>query len=502
MFYRDKLYNAYGWISNEIGTGTYAKVYMSTDGYAIKVYPKMDVDFLIEVNILRGCNHPNVVKPIGLTRVKNEYWLYMYCAIGTLETVDVQKPACWYIYQILRALDYCHSNGIIHRDVKESNILVYENNHIQLADFGISRTQFCIGESHTGNVCSLWWRAPEILLGDKQYDYGIDIWSVGIILLDFLSPEHTTMGETADEQVLEIFRLLGTPNEIVWPGVTKLKRWPTCVQNFPGKTFNLDPVSHSMLKKLLAWKPHRVSAAKAMKHTFFQSVRDEINILFPHTKIPERDEFEVGVSILPPKTRAIVLEWLWEVEGLYKLGFNTLFTSYAIFDHWVTTRRTHDMFQLHVYALTCLYIADSIEGCAALTFDIMEQLIGGLYNAYDLERMVHDVLTNIQFKIPEECVYKGIAKIAPQKLSDNFYTYVVGVYLNYTLYTLFDHYDYYTIVTEYLSGMELTDHYNCINKEGFERMLKMSPELLGEYFCKTPVCRNIFFGTDNDASSN
>ena len=93
----------------------------------------------------------------------------------------------WYMFQILSALSYLHSNMILHRDLKTSNILVTNNHVVKLTDFGLARKLKYGGDQrYTTVVMTLWYRPPELLLGESHYGCEADIWSAGCIFGELL----------------------------------------------------------------------------------------------------------------------------------------------------------------------------------------------------------------------------------------------------------------------------------------------------------------------------
>lgn len=92
-----------------------------------------------------------------------------------------------YIFQLLNALHYCHTHRIVHRDLKPHNLLLNGEGHIKLADFGLARAFGLPIKALTHEVVTLWYRAPEILLGSKIYTMAVDLWSLGCIFAELVS---------------------------------------------------------------------------------------------------------------------------------------------------------------------------------------------------------------------------------------------------------------------------------------------------------------------------
>ena len=88
------------------------------------------------------------------------------------------------MYQIITAIKFCHCKRILHRDLKPQNLLIDKNGSIKLADFGLARAFGVPIRTLTHEVLTLWYRAPEILLGQKEYSTPVDIWSIGCIFFE------------------------------------------------------------------------------------------------------------------------------------------------------------------------------------------------------------------------------------------------------------------------------------------------------------------------------
>ncbi|XP_060058778.1 cyclin-dependent kinase 3 isoform X4 [Erinaceus europaeus] len=127
-----------------------------------------------------------------------------------------------YLFQLLQGVNFCHSHRVIHRDLKPQNLLINELGAIKLADFGLARAFGVPLRTYTHEVVTLWYRAPEILLGCKFYSTAVDVWSIGCIFAEMVTRRALFPGDSEIDQLFRIFRTLGTPSEAVWPGVTQL----------------------------------------------------------------------------------------------------------------------------------------------------------------------------------------------------------------------------------------------------------------------------------------
>ncbi|KAI1810475.1 kinase-like domain-containing protein [Poronia punctata] len=189
-----------------------------------------------------------------------------------------------FMSQLCDGVKYCHSHRVLHRDLKPQNLLINRDGNLKLADFGLARAFGVPLRTYTHEVVTLWYRAPEILLGGRQYSTGVDMWSVGCIFAEMCTRKPLFPGDSEIDQIFKTFRLLGTPTEKDWPGVTS---YPDFKASFPKwirdmnqpLCSNLDDAGLDLLEQMLVYDPAgRISAKQACNHPYFHG--------FSYTKAP------------------------------------------------------------------------------------------------------------------------------------------------------------------------------------------------------------------------
>ena len=145
-----------------------------------------------------------------------------YDLTGILETAEIrlsQDHIKSWSYQLLSGVHYMHTQRILHRDLKASNLLISKSGHLKIADWGLARSWSADMKRLTNLVITLWYRPPELLLGCHQYSSKIDMWSVGCIIAEMFRRAGFLKGSNEQHQLDLIFQTCGMPDEKDWPDV-------------------------------------------------------------------------------------------------------------------------------------------------------------------------------------------------------------------------------------------------------------------------------------------
>jgi len=240
-----------------------------------------------EISILKELRHENIVKLIDVSLEEEQLFLiFEYLSMDLKHFLDSKKREKTkltpdmvksYTYQILQAMCYCHSRRVLHRDLKPQNLLLDpEKNIIKLADFGLGRAFNVPVRVYTHEVVTLWYRAPEVLLGCQRYSTPVDIWAVGAIMSEMATLRALFNGDSEIDQIYRIFRILGTPSNAIWPGVESYKDYKQGFPKWDGSGIPQDENSPlclsgmNLLKSFLIYDPiKRISAKRALVHPYF-----------------------------------------------------------------------------------------------------------------------------------------------------------------------------------------------------------------------------------------
>mmetsp|Transcript_19693 Transcript_19693/g.28545 ORF Transcript_19693/g.28545 Transcript_19693/m.28545 type:complete len:450 (-) Transcript_19693:603-1952(-) len=231
---------------HQVGEGTFGSVFLGVDKktgemVALKrINTKQEengfpITAIREVKILKALNHKNIVdlKEIVTSKdhseiPKNVYMVFEYLEFdltGILESPDIrltQDHVKSWSQQLLNGVHYMHTNKVIHRDLKASNILVNKRGELKIADWGLARSWNSEMKRLTNRVITLWYRPTELLLGCVEYTPKIDMWSVGCIIAELFRRSGFLKGANEASQLNLIFQIAGHPTEEDWPEIHKM----------------------------------------------------------------------------------------------------------------------------------------------------------------------------------------------------------------------------------------------------------------------------------------
>ncbi|KAF5302105.1 hypothetical protein FQR65_LT08656 [Abscondita terminalis] len=239
---------------------------------------------LREIRMLKRLKHENLVTMVEVFRYRKRFYLVFEYLEGTvldeLEKVSggLNEDVCRErIFQVTRAVNFCHINNVIHRDIKPENVLVSSQGVVKLCDFGFARIVSLSGEQCTEYVATRWYRAPELLVNDPNYGSAVDIWSIGCLYAEMMTGDPLFPGDSDIDQLYLIMRLLGKPCLKHLQLMSKNTQLRTLLKSsstdtnglyklFPNwRTFSLD-----FLSGCLKMDPQtRLTADELLKHNFF-----------------------------------------------------------------------------------------------------------------------------------------------------------------------------------------------------------------------------------------
>lgn len=293
----------------ELGQGAYgfvvsAQDQISGETVAIKLVTRLFEKIqlskraLREISLLRHfANHENITGLIDMDVITpdfNEIYLFMEPMEADLHQIVRSGQSLsnahvqYFLYQILRAMKYVHSAGVIHRDLKPGNLLVNADCELKICDFGLSRGFDSVPEDDgagfmTEYVATRWYRAPEIMLSFRKYTTAIDIWSIGCILGELLGMKPMFKGKDYVDQLNIIIDILGTPDEETLQRIGSVKaqayiRSLPVKEPKPFKTLfpQADDLALDLLSQMVTFDPaKRLTVLEALKHPYLEAYHDE-----------------------------------------------------------------------------------------------------------------------------------------------------------------------------------------------------------------------------------
>uniref|UniRef100_A0A803Y5N8 Cyclin dependent kinase 17 n=1 Tax=Meleagris gallopavo TaxID=9103 RepID=A0A803Y5N8_MELGA len=232
----------------KLGEGTYATVYKGRSKLTENLVALKEIRLeheegapctaIREVSLLKDLKHANIVTLHDIVHTDKSLTLvFEYLDKDLKQYMDdcgnimSMHNVKLFLYQILRGLAYCHRRKVLHRDLKPQNLLINEKGELKLADFGLARAKSVPTKTYSNEVVTLWYRPPDVLLGSSEYSTQIDMWGVGCIFFEMASGRPLFPGSTVEDELHLIFRLLGTPCQETWPGISSSDEFRN--YNFP-----------------------------------------------------------------------------------------------------------------------------------------------------------------------------------------------------------------------------------------------------------------------------
>jgi len=282
----------------KLGEGTYATVYKGRSKTTNEIVALKEIHLdaeegtpstaIREISLMKELKHINIVRLYDVIHTEVKLVLvFEYCDRdlkkymdthgdrGALDPLTVRS----FMHQLLKGTAFCHENRVLHRDLKPQNLLINKKGELKIGDFGLARAFGVPVNTFSNEVVTLWYRAPDVLLGSRTYTTTIDIWSCGCIFAEMISGLPLFRGRDNQDQLLHIVRTIGTPDDRTLTAISQHSpenAWrPT--QRYPKVPFQqvLQKASQpeiDLLERLLQFDPSkRISAAEALNNKYFMS---------------------------------------------------------------------------------------------------------------------------------------------------------------------------------------------------------------------------------------
>ncbi|MCJ1322609.1 negative regulator of the PHO system [Xylographa vitiligo] len=281
----------------KLGEGTYATVFKGRNRQTGELVALKEIHLdseegtpstaIREISLMKELKHENIVSLHDVIHTENKLMLvfeYMDKDLkkymdsrgdrGQLDYITIKS----FMYQLLQGIAFCHDNRVLHRDLKPQNLLINNKGQLKLADFGLARAFGIPVNTFSNEVVTLWYRAPDVLLGSRTYNTSIDIWSAGCIMAEMYTGRPLFPGTNNEDELQKIFRLMGTPSERSWPGISQFPEYKPNFHIYATQDLRLilpqiDQQGLDLLGRMLQLRPEmRISAKDALNHAWFRDL--------------------------------------------------------------------------------------------------------------------------------------------------------------------------------------------------------------------------------------
>ncbi|KAJ7748529.1 kinase-like domain-containing protein [Mycena maculata] len=287
----------------KLGEGTYATVFKGRSRTTNEIVALKEINLdaeegtpstaIREISLMKELKHVNIVRLHDVIHTETKLILiFEFCEQDLKKYMDQHGDRCAldpatvrsFMFQLLKGTNFCHENQVLHRDLKPQNLLINRKGELKLGDFGLARAFGVPVNTFSNEVVTLWYRAPDVLLGSRTYSTSIDVWSCGCIFAEMISGVPLFRGKDTQDQLLHIMRILGTPSDQQLAKMVKdspeiqLKPFPRCPKIDLAQVLpKASPAALDLLERLLKFDPaERISALDALSHPYFTETANDM----------------------------------------------------------------------------------------------------------------------------------------------------------------------------------------------------------------------------------